>query len=56
MFGGGEALPKRVVKKRIKTKNLMLHAYKIKFMIKNIKYNFKAKYNQDFEKFLKENF
>jgi len=43
-------------KKRIKIKNLMLHAYKIKFMINNIKYNFKAQYNDLFEDFLKKNF
>ena len=43
-------------RKRIKTKNLMLHAYKIKFMINNVKYNFKAKYNESFENFLKKNF
>ena len=42
-------------RKRIKTKNLMLHAYKIKFMINNIQYNFKAKYNYVFEDFLKKN-
>ena len=42
-------------RKRIKIKNLMLHAYKIKFMINNIKYNFKAKYNSIFEDFLKKN-
>ena len=35
---------------------LMLHAYKIKFMINGIKYNFKAKYNEKFEKFIKKNF
>ena len=40
--------------KRIKIKNLMLHAYKIKFMINNIQYNFKAKYNHVFEDFLKK--
>jgi 23S rRNA pseudouridine955/2504/2580 synthase len=40
--------------KRLKIKNLMLHAYKIKFMINNIKYNFKAKYNNLFEDFLKK--
>ncbi len=39
-----------------KTKHLLLHAYKLKFMIKDIKYNFKAKYNEVFEKFLKNNF
>ena len=42
-------------RKRIKTKNLMLRAYKIKFMINNIQYNFKAKYNSLFEDFLKKN-
>jgi len=42
-------------RKRIKIKNLMLHAYKIKFMINDIKYNFKAKYNNLFEDFLKKN-
>ena len=43
-------------RKRIKIKNLMLHAYKIKFMINNVQYNFKAKYNNPFEEFLKKNF
>ena len=43
-------------RKRIKIKNLMLHAYKIKFMINNVQYNFKAKYNKPFENFLSENF
>ena len=42
-------------RKRIKTKSLMLHAYKIKFMINNVQYNFKAKYNKLFEDFLKKN-
>ena len=28
----------------------------IKFMINNIQYNFKAKYNKNFEDFLKKNF
>ena len=40
---------------RKKIKNLMLHAYKIKFMINNVQYNFKAKYNNIFEDFLKKN-
>ncbi len=44
------------VNKRLKTKNLFLHAYKIKFMIDNVRYNFKAKYSKDFEDFLKKNF
>ena len=42
--------------RKIKAKNLMLHAYKIKFMINNVQYNFKANYNNNFEKFLKEKF
>jgi len=33
----------------------LLHAYKIKFMINNVKYNFKAKYNSVFEDFLMKN-
>ena len=43
-------------RKRIKVKNLMLHAYKIKFMINNVQYNFRAKYDDKFEDFLKKNF
>ena len=42
--------------KKIRVKNLMLHAYKIKFMINNVQYNFKAEYNNYFEKLLKEKF
>ena len=42
-------------RKIIKTKSLMLHAYKIKFMINDVQYNFKAKYNNVFEDFLKKN-
>ena len=41
-------------KRIIKIKNLMLHSYKIKFMINNIQFNFKAKYNSLFEDFLKK--
>ena len=41
--------------KKIKTRNLFLHAYKIKFMINNVQYNFKAKYNTTFEEFIKKN-
>ena len=47
---------KKVLKKKIKSKNLMLHAYKIKFMINNVQYNFKARYNKEFENFLKKQF
>ena len=43
-------------KKISKVKNLMLHAYRIKFMINNVQYNFKAKYNELFENFLNKNF
>ncbi len=42
--------------RRIKKKNLMLHAYKIKFMINNVQYNFKAEYNDLFKDFLKVKF
>ena len=41
---------------KIKSRSLMLHAYKIKFMINNTQYNFKAKYNKNFEDFLKREF
>ncbi len=41
---------------KIKSKNLMLHAHKIKFMINNVKYNFKAEYNEEFEDFVKRKF
>ena len=47
---------RRADKMKIKTKNLLLHAYKIKFMINNTQYNFKAEYDQEFENFLKKNF
>jgi len=43
-------------RERIKTKNLMLHAYKIKFMINDVQYNFKGKYSNIFENFIKKNF
>ena len=36
----------------IKSKNLMLHAHEIKFMINNVKYNFKAEFNKEFKDFL----
>ena len=47
---------RRVDKIKIKAKNLLLHAYKIKFMINNTQYNFKAEYDDEFENFLKKNF
>ena len=43
-----------IVKNKIK--NLMLHSYKVKFIINNTKYNFKAEYDNFFENFLKKNF
>jgi len=49
-------IDRRADKMKIKQKNLLLHAYKIKFMINNIQYNFKAEYDEHFEKFLKKNF
>jgi 23S rRNA pseudouridine955/2504/2580 synthase len=49
-------LNRRADKIKIKSKNLLLHAYKIKFMINNMQYNFKAKYDDEFENFIKKNF
>ena len=43
---------RRADKARLKSKNLMLHAYKIKFMINNVKYNFTADYNKEFKDFI----
>ena len=36
----------------VKSKNLMLHAYEIKFMINNMKYNFQADFNKEFRDFI----
>ena len=44
------------VSRKFKVKNIMLHAYKIKFMIKDIKYNFEAKYGEEFKQFIKKEF
>ena len=38
----------------VKSKNLMLHAYEIKFMINNVKYNFKANFNKEFSNFIEK--
>ena len=38
----------------VKSKNLMLHAYEIKFMINNVKFNFKADLNKEFKDFIKK--
>ena len=37
-----------------KNEDLMLHSYKIKFIINNTKYNFRASYSKSFENFLKK--
>ncbi len=42
--------------RRNKIDNIMLHAYKIKFMINDVMYNFEAKYGDHFQIFLKKNF
>tara|TARA_B100000214_G_scaffold373937_1_gene355399 strand:+ start:2348 stop:3250 length:903 start_codon:yes stop_codon:yes gene_type:complete len=42
--------------KKFKIKNIMLHAFKIKFMINNIKYSFEAKYSEEFAQFIKRKF
>ena len=42
------------ISKKFKAKNLLLHAYKIKFMINNVRYNFEAKYEEEFERFIKK--
>jgi 23S rRNA pseudouridine955/2504/2580 synthase len=47
---------RRADKIKMKNKNLLLHAYKIKFMINNMQYNFKAEYDNEFEDFIKKNF
>jgi 23S rRNA pseudouridine955/2504/2580 synthase len=47
---------RRADKMKIKNNNLLLHAYKIKFMINNTQYNFKAEYDKEFESFIKKNF
>ena len=44
-----------IKKNKLKNKNLMLHAYKIKFMINNKKYNYSAKYDEYFSNFLIKN-
>ncbi len=42
--------------KLIKNTNLFLHAYKLKFMINQNKFNFVANYDNNFKKFFDENF
>jgi len=55
IIGDNKYFVKKYINK-IRSKNLMLHAHKIKFMINNVKYNFKAKYNEEFEDFIKRKF
>ena len=45
----------KIGKNKVTNKHLMLHAYKIKFMINNVKYNFEAKYDDHFNNFIKKN-
>ena len=55
IIGDNKYFVKKYINK-IRSKNLMLHAHKIKFMINNVKYNFQAKYNEEFEDFIKRKF
>ena len=45
-----------IIKKINKNNRLMLHAHKIMFSINNIKYNFEAKYGEEFEQLIKRKF
>ena len=36
----------------VKSKNLMLHAYEIKFMINKVRYNFRSELNKEFKDFI----
>ena len=45
-----------IQKGQFKKQDLMLHAFKLKFMINNIKYNFEANYSDEFNNFIKRNF
>ena len=53
---GDDKYLRKLNNKMYKSKTLMLHAYKIKFMINNIKYNYEAKYVDEFDHFIKKNF
>ena len=44
-----------ITKRNSSKQRLMLHAYKLKFKINDIKYNFKAPYDKSFEEFIKKN-
>ncbi len=53
IVGDNKYFTKRDINKK-RNKELMLHAYKIKFMINGIKYNFKAEPNENFKDFLEK--
>ena len=53
---GDDKYSHKELNKKSKVRNIMLHSYKIKFMINNIKYNFEAKYEKEFESFIKTKF
>ena len=47
---------KYFINKFSKEKSLLLHSYKLKFMINNLKFNFEASLNQDMQTFLNSKF
>tara|TARA_B100001057_G_scaffold482788_1_gene558690 strand:- start:144 stop:1061 length:918 start_codon:yes stop_codon:yes gene_type:complete len=47
---------RKIFEKKNTNNNLMLHAYKIKFMINDTLFNFKAPYDEKFKLFLNKNF
>ena len=51
---GDDKYSHKILRNKSRVKNIMLHAHKIKFMINNIKYNFEAQYNEEFQKFIKK--
>ena len=53
---GDDKYSLRESSKKFKAKNIMLHAYKIKFMINDIKYNFEAKYGKEFDQVIRKKF
>ena len=46
---------KYYIQKKRNSKHLLLHAYKIKFILNNIKYSFKADLPEYFDSFLVKN-
>tara|TARA_Y100001970_G_C14240675_1_gene864719 strand:- start:647 stop:1549 length:903 start_codon:yes stop_codon:yes gene_type:complete len=53
---GDDKYSHKILRNKSRVKNIMLHAHKIKFMINDIKYNFEAKYGEEFETFIKRQF